>query len=111
SAEALYSRITDADAKLVITADGGFRRGKPSALKPAVDDALTKGEHHVEHVLVVNRTGQDIDWTEGRDVWWSDAVGSASDQHDPVALPAEHPLFILYTSGTTGKPKGILHTT
>lgn len=111
SAEALYSRITDADAKLVITADGGYRRGKPSALKPAVDEALTKGETPVEHVLVVKRTGQDVEWHEGRDLWWEAAVGGAAEVHEPVGLPAEHPLFILYTSGTTGKPKGILHTT
>ncbi|HLV57174.1 MAG TPA: acetate--CoA ligase [Actinotalea caeni] len=111
SAEALHSRITDAEATLVITADGGHRRGKPSALKPAVDEALSEGDTPVKHVLVVRRTGQDVEWTEGRDVWWHDVVGAASEEHEPVAVEAEHPLFILYTSGTTGKPKGILHTT
>ncbi|MCP2263484.1 acetate--CoA ligase [Promicromonospora thailandica] len=115
SADALRSRIADAEATLVITADGGYRRGAPSALKPAVDEALAPKEGAepttVQKVLVVRRTEQDVDWVEGRDVWWHDALAAASDQHEPVAVEAEHPLFILYTSGTTGKPKGILHTT
>ncbi|CEA09088.1 Acetyl-coenzyme A synthetase [Arthrobacter saudimassiliensis] len=111
SAEALRSRIDDAEAKLVVTADGSYRRGKPSALKPAVDASLAKDGHSVEHVLVVRRNEQPVEWTEGRDVWWHDVVDSASAEHTAVGHDSEHPLFILYTSGTTGKPKGILHTT
>ena len=110
SAEALLSRIQDADAKLVITADGGFRKGAAFALKPAVDEAL-KGETNVEKVLVVKRTGQETAWNNDRDVWWHDLVAHQPSTHTPEYFDSEHPLFILYTSGTTAKPKGIFHTT
>ncbi|ASY16488.1 acetyl-CoA synthetase [Candidatus Planktophila sulfonica] len=110
SADALLSRIQDADAKLVITADGGFRKGAAFALKPAVDEAL-KGETNVAQVLVVQRTGQETAWVEGRDLWWHDVVDPQHSTHTPEYFDSEHPLFILYTSGTTAKPKGIFHTT
>jgi acetyl-CoA synthetase len=110
SADALLSRIQDADAKLVITADGGFRKGAAFALKPAVDEAL-KGATNVSQVLVVKRTGQETAWMEGRDIWWHDLVDRQSSTHTPEFFDSEHPLFILYTSGTTAKPKGIFHTT
>ena len=109
SATALKARIEDAEAKLVITTDGQFRRGKAVSLKQAVDEAVDRPEA-VEHVLVVRRTGMDTPWTDGRDLWWHDTVDNASPEHTPEAFDAEHPLFLLYTSGTTGKPKGIMHT-
>ncbi|GAA3010806.1 acetate--CoA ligase [Microbacterium aurantiacum] len=115
SADSLRSRIDDAGAKVVITADGGYRKGKVSALKPAVDLALADRngsgvQESVEHVIVVRRGGNDVDWTPGRDLWWHDVVPAAAPTHEARPFPAETPLFILYTSGTTGKPKGILHT-
>jgi acetyl-CoA synthetase len=110
SADALLSRIQDADAKLVITADGGYRKGAAFALKPAVDDAL-KGKTNVKNVLVVKRTGQETQWDGTKDVWWHDIVDRQSTEHVAQSFDSEHPLFILYTSGTTAKPKGISHTT
>jgi acetyl-CoA synthetase len=110
SADALLSRIQDADAKLVITADGGFRKGAAFALKPAVDEAL-KGKTNVEKVLVVQRTKQETAWNDATDIWWHEIVDRQSEEHVAESFDSEHPLFILYTSGTTAKPKGIFHTT
>ncbi|MGO1319984.1 MAG: acetate--CoA ligase [Galactobacter sp.] len=111
SSEALRQRIDDAEAKLVVTADGTWRRAKPSSLKPAVDAALVAPGHTVENVLVVKRNNQEVAWNDDLDKWWHDVVPAQSTDHTAEAFEAEHPLFILYTSGTTGKPKGILHTT
>jgi acetyl-CoA synthetase len=109
SADSLLSRIQDADATLVITADGGYRKGAAFALKPAVDEAL-KGATNVKNVLVVKRTGQETAWEE-KDIWWHELVDKQSDKHTAEFFDAENGLFILYTSGTTAKPKGIYHTT
>jgi acetyl-CoA synthetase len=110
SSEALKDRILDCDARVVITSDGGYRRGAPAALKPAVDAALVDCPD-VRNVVVVKRTGQETAIVEGRDLWWEDFVGKQSTEHTPEAFGAEHPLYVMYTSGSTGKPKGILHTT
>ena len=109
SAESLRDRVRDSGAELVITQDEGLRGGKRIPLKAVTDEAL-EGEKGVHSVLVLRRTGGEIGWKEGRDVWWHDAVDNAGDTCDAVACAAEDPLFILYTSGSTGKPKGVVHT-
>lgn len=110
SSEAIADRNNDAQAKAIITADGGWRRGKQLALKNTVDEALAKSPS-VKHCLVVKRTGSEVKMQAGRDIWWHDAVGAASANCPAAELDSEASLFILYTSGSTGKPKGIRHTT
>ena len=110
SSQALIDRINDAQAKLVITADGGFRRGQIVPLKKNVDEALLQTSS-VQNVIVVKRTQQEIEMRIARDHWWNELMQNASDNNEAEKLDSEHPLFILYTSGSTGKPKGVLHTT
>ncbi|HMJ59682.1 MAG TPA: acetate--CoA ligase [Gemmatimonadales bacterium] len=110
SAESLRDRINDAEAKVLITADGGYRRGSVVPLKQNADDAIS-GTPSIAHVVVLKRTGQSVPMKAGRDQWWADVMAKASPSCPPEAMDAEDPLYILYTSGTTGKPKGILHTT
>lgn len=112
SPEAVAGRIIDSHARLVITADEGVRAGRTIPLKKNVDDAL-KNPHvtTINSVIVLKRTGGNVDWITERDIWWHEIIDTASEYHEPVAMNAEDPLFILYTSGSTGKPKGVLHTT
>ncbi|MEA3455899.1 MAG: acetate--CoA ligase [Campylobacterota bacterium] len=110
SAEALRDRVIDAEAKLVVTADGAFRKGKPYMLKPIVDDALSKGCECVNAVCIVERNGEDIHWEPGRDYAYNELIKSESPQCEAEVMESEDPLFLLYTSGSTGKPKGVQHS-
>src|SRR5262249_29646715 len=110
SAESLSGRIEDCKAKVLVTADGGYRRGKLVPLKESAD-AAAQACRGLKDVIVFKRTNTPVNWTDGRDHWWHELAAKASAECPPEPLDSEHPLYILYTSGSTGKPKGILHTT
>ena len=111
SSNALKDRIEDAEAKIVITADGAYRGGNIVPLKQATDEAVAQSSHEVKNVVVFKRTGEKVEFNQERDIWWADLISGCDSHCDPEPLNAEHPLFILYTSGSTGKPKGIQHST